>query len=226
MNVLVLEDDEELAVFVRDGLLELGHSVHSVENGQEALTALLGDRFDVAVLDRLVPGLDGLSVVKQARQAGCQTPMLLLTALGGIEERVVGLESGADDYLIKPFAFTELVARVVALGRRPPNILVHDQLVVGDIEVNLSRRTVTREGRPIDLQPREFSLLEQLMRSPDRIVTRAMLLDRVWNFGFDPQTNIVETHMSRLRTKLNHGFDQDAIRTVRGSGYILRQPGD
>lgn len=224
MNILMLEDDRELAAFIHDSLNELGHSVHGVENGHDALSALVNDSFEVAVLDRLVPGLDGLSVVRRAREAGCQTPILLLTALGGIEERVAGLESGADDYLVKPFAFSELAARVTALSRRPPNTVMHDRLVVRDIEMNLSRRTVTREGRPVELQPREFSLLEQLMRSPERVVTRAMLLDRVWNFGFDPQTNIVETHMSRLRTKLNHGFDGDAIRTVRGAGYILRGP--
>ena len=226
MNLLVLEDDREVAGFLGEGLRELGHHVHGVENGQDALFALMNGHFDVAVLDRLVPGLDGLSVVKQARAAGCQTPVLLLTALASIEDRVAGLEGGADDYLVKPFAFAELAARIAALGRRPPNILAHDRLVIGDIEVNLARRTVTRGGRPVELQPREFSLLEQLMRSPDRIVTRAMLLDRVWNFGFDPQTNIVETHMSRLRTKLNHGFEEDAIRTVRGAGYILRHAGD
>ena len=226
MKILVLEDDKELAAFVGDGLRQLSHHVHGVDNGQDALIALMNSHFDVAVLDRLVPGLDGLSVVKQARQAGCQTPLLLLTALDGIEERVVGLEAGADDYLVKPFAFAELAARVAALGRRPPNILAHDKLIVGDIEVDFGRRIVTRAGRSIELQPREFSLLEQLMRSPGQVVTRAMLLDRVWNFSFDPQTNIVETHMSRLRTKLNHGFDHDAIRTIRRSGYILRQPGD
>lgn len=222
MNVLLLEDDEELAAFVRKGLQELGHTVRTCANGHDALDSIMGDKFDVAVLDRMVPGIDGLSVLRQARQAGCQTPVLLLTALGGIEDRVVGLESGADDYLVKPFAFAELAARVAALARRPASTAPTDRLVVGDIEMNLSRRSVTRAGRTIELQPREFSLLEQLMRSPDRVVTRSILLDRIWNFGFDPQTKIVETHLSRLRTKLNHGFNGDVIRTVRGAGYILR----
>ncbi|HEX7874871.1 MAG TPA: response regulator transcription factor [Sphingobium sp.] len=226
MNFLVLEDDAELAGFIGRGLQELGHQVMQVNNGQEALGALIANRFDVAVLDRLVPGLDGVSVLERAREAGCQTPILILSALGGIEERVVGLEAGADDYLAKPFAFSELTARLNALARRPPNTVTVERLVVGDIEMDLRRRMVKRGGQLVDLQPREFSLLEQLMRSPDRVITRTLLLDKVWAFGFDPQTNIVETHMSRLRTKLNRGFTEDAIRTVRGSGYILRQTDD
>ncbi len=224
MNLLVLEGDGKLLAFILSSLQQLGHSVRGLENGQEALSALVNESFDVAVLDRLVPGLDGLAVVKRAREAGCQTPILMTSALAEIDDRVVGLDSGADDYLVKPFAFAELAARVAALGRRPPNTVMHDRLVFNDIEMNLGRHSVTRGGCLVELQPREFSLLEQLMRSPERVVTRAILFDRVWNFGFDPQTNIVETHMSRLRTKLNHGFDHDAIRTVRGSGYILRGP--
>jgi two-component system OmpR family response regulator len=225
MNILLLEDDEALTAFIARGLEELGHHVHCVSNGQAAGTMLMGMRFDVAVLDRMVPGMDGLSVVRLAREAGCQTPVLLLTALGGIEDRVLGLEAGADDYLVKPFAFSEFVARLIALTRRPPNMIGNDVLACGAIEMDLKRRTVRRDGRAIELQPREFSLLEQLLRSPDRVVSRTMLLDQVWNFGFDPQTNIVETHMSRLRSKLNQGFSADAIRTVRGSGYILAEIG-
>lgn len=221
MDVLVLEDDQELAGYINAGLRELGHNVHLASSGQEALKSLMNDRFDVAVLDRLVPDLEGLSVLKRARDSGCKTPVLMLTALGGIEDRVEGLEAGADDYLIKPFAFSEFAARLNALARRPHDTVVHDVITVGAIEMNLRRRTVKRAGRTVDLQPKEFSLLEQLMRSPDCIVSRSILLERVWNFGFDPQTNIVETHMSRLRTKLNLGFETNAIRTVRGSGYIL-----
>jgi two-component system OmpR family response regulator len=164
--------------------------------------------------------------MKQARDGGCQTPILMLTALGGIEDRVEALEGGADDYLTKPFAFAEFAARLIALARRPAPQTLQQNLVIGDIEMNLARRTVRRAGLPIDLQPREFSLLEQLMRSPDRVVTRTLLLERIWNFGFDPQTNIVETHMSRLRTKLNQGFAHNAIRTVRGSGYIMNPADD
>lgn len=221
VNILVLEDDEELAEFVGKGLAEAGHQVHRSRDGHDAVAILIETRLDVAVVDRMVPGLDGLSVVKRARAAGCQTPILLLTAVAGIEDRVDGLEAGADDYLVKPFAFSELLARRSALARRPPTTIDHDLLVVGDIRMDLRRRTLKRGGRPVELQPREFSLLEQLMRSPDRVVSRTTLLNRVWNFGFDPQTNIVETHMSRLRSKLNQGFDRNAIRTVRGSGYIL-----
>ena len=222
MNIFLLEDDEELSSYIVGGLKELGHGVSLAVSGLDALKALTNDRFDVAVLDRLVPDLDGLSVMTHARRSGCETPVLMLTALGGIEDRVEGLDAGADDYLTKPFAFSELVARLNALARRPATTAPQNRLAVGEIEMDLERRTVKRRGRPIALQPREFSLLEQLMRSPDRIVTRTMLLERVWSFGFDPQTNIVETHMSRLRTKLNGGFDINAIRTVRGSGYILR----
>lgn len=221
MNILLLEDDEELSSYITGGLNELGHNVSLTVSGFDALKALTRDRFDVAVLDRLVPDLDGLSVMTHARRAGCDTPVLMLTALGGIEDRVEGLDSGADDYLTKPFAFSEFVARLNALARRPAVTVPRNQLTVGEIEMDLERRSVKRRGQIILLQPREFSLLEQLMRSPDRIVTRTMLLERVWNFGFDPQTNIVETHMSRLRTKLNRGFETNAIRTVRGSGYIL-----
>ncbi|MBN8844120.1 MAG: response regulator transcription factor [Sphingomonadales bacterium] len=221
MNILVLEDDRALSDYIAEGLGELGHHVERVEHGQDALASLLRSPFDVAVLDRMVPGIDGLGVAREARRAGCHTPILMLTALAGIEDRVEGLEGGADDYLVKPFAFSEFAARLIALSRRGPQHVPQGQLVVGDIEMNVLRRTVKRGGRAIDLQPREFSLLEQLMRNPDRVMTRTLLLDRIWNLGFDPQTNIVETHMSRLRTKLNLGFDTNAIRTVRGSGYIL-----
>jgi len=226
MNVLVLEDDPELSKYLGSGLGELGHHSRLVTSGHETLDLLADEQFDVAVLDRMVPGLDGLSVMKQARDGGCQTPILMLTALGGIEDRVEALEGGADDYLTKPFAFAEFAARLIALARRPAPQTLQQNLVVGDIEMNLARRTVRRAGLPIDLQPREFSLLEQLMRSPDRVVTRTLLLERIWNFGFDPQTNIVETHMSRLRTKLNQGFAHNAIRTVRGSGYIMNPADD
>lgn len=225
MNVLLLEDDRELATFIADGLGELGHRAERTERGDEALAALVASEFDVAILDRMVPGLDGLEVMRAARRAGCQTPILMLTALSGIEDRVEGLEGGADDYLVKPFAFSELAARLAALTRRPPTRIERDRLRFAGIEMDLRRRTVKREGRIIDLQAREFSLLEQLMLNSDRIMTRTLLLDRIWNFGFDPQTNIVETHMSRLRSKLNRGFETDAIRTVRGSGYILASDG-
>jgi two-component system OmpR family response regulator len=223
VNILLLEDDRALSAYVETGLKELGHQVRLAVSGDDALSHLLHEDVDVAVLDRLVPGLDGLSVMREARAAGCHTPILMLTAVSGISDRVEGLEAGADDYLVKPFAFSELAARLTALARRPPSQASQDSLVVDDIEMSLNRRTVKRAGKTIDLQPREFALLEQLMRNPDRIMTRTLLLERIWNFGFDPQTNIVETHMSRLRSKLNQGFATSAIRTVRGSGYIMNR---
>lgn len=226
MNLLLLEDDAESAGFVSRGLREAGHTVHVVADGEAALGDILRGGFDVLILDRLVPGRDGLSVLKAARAQGCEAPAIMLTAMSRIEDRVTGLEDGADDYLVKPFAFVELAARVAALGRRPPPGEVANVLKVGEVELDLIRREVRRAGRAIDLQPREFSLLEQLMRHPGRIVTRTMLLDRVWNFGFDPKTNIVETHMSRLRSKLNAGFEAGAIRTVRGAGYVISADAD
>lgn len=227
MRVLVLEDDIQLSEYIELGLAALGHQVCLVNSGDTALNALMSDDFDVAALDRLVPGRDGLSVAQEARMSGCRTPLLMLTALGGISERVEGLEAGADDYLVKPFAFSELAARLMALARRPHSWQPPAaSLKIGDVELNVDARTVRRAGKAIVLQPREFALLEQLMRSPGKVVTRTLLLERIWNFGFDPQTNIVETHMSRLRTKLNHGFDRSAIRTVRGAGYIMNSADD
>lgn len=221
MNVFLLEDDAETAAFIARGLAECGHRVDVVHDGASALQRLGEARYDVLVLDRMTPEIDGLSVLKAIRAAGRSTPALLLTAMSQIADRVTGLEEGADDYLVKPFAFAELAARVTALGRRPAAAEAATVLRAGEVEMDLLRREVRRCGRLIELQPREFALLEQLMRSTGRVVTRTMLLERVWNFGFDPKTNIVETHMSRLRAKLNDGFDQDAIRTVRGAGYLM-----
>lgn len=221
MKLLLLEDDASSAAFIERGLRELGHQVTIADCGEQAIGKIATSSYDVLILDRMVPGIDGVSVLKQARRDHCQTPAILLTAMSGIEDRVVGLEAGADDYLVKPFAFVELVARINALSRRPALGETGTQLRAGDIEMDLLRRTVRRAGRTIDLQPREFLILEQLLRNADRVVTRTMLLDRVWDLGFDPRTNIVETHISRLRTKLNEGFDRDAIQTVRGSGYMI-----
>lgn len=224
MRILLLEDDQDMRDYLARGLKELGHHVVVEGEGKAALARTLAEAFDILVLDRMVPGLDGLTVLKLARNAGCQSPAIILSAMSGIEDRVAGLEGGADDYLIKPFAFAELAARLGALARRPPpgdRAEAQLMLCVGGIELDLIRRTVKRSGRIIDLQPREFSLLEYLLRNPDRLVTRTMLLDRVWNFGFDPKTNIVETHMSRLRTKLNEGGAENLIRTIRGSGYMI-----
>lgn len=225
MKILLAEDDSETAGFVANGLDELGHNVLRAGNGPDALHLALTEEPDVIVLDRMMPGLDGVSVLKRLRAAGIATPVLLLTALGRIEDRVEGLEAGSDDYLVKPFAFSELAARVNALGRRRPLGEAVTELSSGPLRMDLLKREVRRDGTPVALQPREFRLLEELMRNADRAVTRTMLLERVWGFHFDPQTNIVETHISRLRAKLNEGGGEDPIETVRGVGYRMRRPG-
>jgi two-component system OmpR family response regulator len=222
MRVLVAEDDSETAEFVRRGLGELGHQASVATSGTDALHLATTEQFDVIVLDRMLPELDGLSVLRRLRAAAIRTPVLLLTALGRTEDRVEGLEAGADDYLVKPFAFSELSARLNALLRRAPGTEEVTRIEVGTIAIDLLKREVLRSGRPVVLQPREFRLLEELMRNADRVVTRTMLLERVWDFHFDPRTNIVETHMSRLRAKLNEGFAVDAIETLRGVGYRMR----
>lgn len=218
MRVLVVEDDAETAEFIKQALGSRGHIVEHAATGREGLQIATSMIHDVAIIDRMLPGLDGLSLVKQLRADGNPVPVLFLTNLGGIDDRVEGLESGGDDYLVKPFAVSELLARVGALVRRLPTAQTH--LKAGDLEMDLLTRIVTRSGQKIELQPREFKLLECLMRNAGRVVTRTMLLETVWNFHFDPKTNIVETHISRLRAKL--GADQDLIQTVRGSGYAIR----
>lgn len=222
MRILIIEDDAETRRFVAKGLSEIGHHVTTSEDGRDGLFQATDGPFDAIVVDRMMPGLDGLALVRMLRAGGTTTPILMLTAIGGIADRVEGLEGGADDYLVKPFAFSELAARVQALGRRPAAQGDPNRLAVGDIALNLDRRTVERGGRRIALQPREFALLAELMRNPRRVMTRTMLLERVWDFDFDPKTNIVETHLSRLRAKLNAGFHTDAIETVRGAGYMIR----
>ena len=221
MRILIAEDDEDMARFIRRGLGELGHSPIVTANGTDALHLLSTGEFDVAILDRMLPGMDGLSVLRRIRAAGIELPVLLLTALGRIEDRVSGLDSGADDYLVKPFAFSELAARINALARRRPLQPELTHLAHGGIVVDLLKRQVQRDGRPILLQPREFHILTELMREEGKVVTRTMLLERVWNYHFDPQTNIVDTHISRLRSKLNEGGLPDLIETVRGAGYRM-----
>lgn len=224
MKVLVIEDDAETAAYIANGLSENGHVVDRASNGHEGLFLAGGGAYDVAIVDRMLPGLDGLSFVKDLRGDGIRTAVLFLTNLGGIDDRVEGLDAGADDYLVKPFAFSELLARVNALGRRPVTSATETVLRFADLEMDLLKRNVTRDGRDIELQPREFKLLEYLMRHAGRVVTRTMLLEMVWDFHFDPKTNIVETHMSRLRAKIDRGFDSELIHTIRGSGYSLRAP--
>ena len=222
MRVLLAEDDAETAGFVAHGLDELGHVVTPVATGEDALHLGTVDTFDVIVLDRMMPGIDGIEVLKRWRAAGVTAPVLMLTALGGIADRVSGLDAGADDYLVKPFAFAELAARLAALRRRPPISEVVTRLEVGDIVLDALKRQVWRAGKEIHLQPREFALLELLMRHAGKVVTRTMFLEQVWDFHFDPQTNIVETHLSRLRTKLKGDGAPDPIETLRGVGYRMR----
>lgn len=221
MKILLIEDDDQTAKFVARGLREHGHMVEHSANGRDGLFLATGGGHDVMVIDRMLPAVDGLTIVKSIRSAGIRTPVLLLTTLGGINDRVDGLEAGADDYLTKPFAFAELMARVNALARRPPMAMEATTLRIGDLELDRLKRSVVRAGRRIELQPQEFRLLEYLMRHAGQVVTRTMLLENVWEFHFDPHTSVVETHISRLRNKVDRDFDEELIRTVRGSGYVL-----
>ena len=222
MKLLLVEDDQEAAHYLSRALVESGNTVELAASGRDGLFLAAGGSYDVIVLDRMLPELDGLSVLRTLRAGKVRTPVLLLTALDSIDDRVEGLDAGADDYLVKPFAFAELLARVNALARRPPPQDVVTALKVGDLQIDLLKRAVSRGGAKIELQPREFQLLEYLMRNAGRVVTRTMLLEAIWHFHFDPQTNIVETHMSRLRAKIDRGHPSELIRTVRGSGYIMQ----
>ncbi|MGN6098708.1 MAG: winged helix-turn-helix domain-containing protein [Bosea sp. (in: a-proteobacteria)] len=224
MKILVIEDDKTTSAYIRNGMAELGHVVDIAENGRDGLFLAAGEPYDVMIVDRMLPGLDGLGIIKTIRAAGVRTPVLFLTALSGIDDRVDGFQAGGDDYLVKPFAFAELVARIQALARRPPMNDLQTVLKVADLEMDLLKRKVSRAGKEIDLQPREFRLLEFLMQNAGRLVTRTMLLEHVWEYHFDPRTNIVETHVSRLRSKVDRDFDKELIETVRGSGYLIRDP--
>jgi two-component system OmpR family response regulator len=223
MLVLVIEDDVEAAAFLGRGLQESGHLAQLVHNGPDGLQCAGEGGFDVIVLDRMLPGLDGLSIIAALRDAGIATPILILSALSDTDERVTGLRAGGDDYLVKPFAFSELLARIEALARRRPE-LVEKVLNVGDLRLDRLKRSVTRDGRAINLQPREFRLLEFLMMHVDQVVTRTMLLENVWDYHFDPQTNVIDVHVSRLRTKIDKEFATPLLHTVRGTGYSLRTP--
>jgi two-component system OmpR family response regulator len=224
MKILVIEDDEETASYLANGLQERGHVVARAANGRDGLFHAAGESYDVMIIDRMLPGLDGLAIVRTIRAAGIATPVLFLTAMNGIDDRVDGLNAGADDYLIKPFAFSELVARVAALARRSSSAPVATVMRVADLEIDLLAHTVKRAGHAIELQPREYRLLEFLMRHAGEVQTRTMLLESVWDFHFDPQTNVVDVHISRLRTKIDRGFAQQLIHTIRGAGYCLRAP--
>jgi two-component system, OmpR family, response regulator len=221
VRILVAEDDNDTAEFISRGLRELGHNVVPAADGIDAMHLLSAEQFDVAIVDRMLPRLDGLSIVRRARAAEIHIPVLLLTALGRIEDRVLGLDAGADDYLVKPFAFSELAARVNALARRKPMKTEATRLEHRGLVVDLLKRQVLRENIVVSVQPREFLILKELMREEGKVVTRTMLLERVWNYHFDPQTNIVDTHISRLRSKLNEGGKADLIETIRGVGYRM-----
>ncbi len=226
MRALIIEDDAETAGYVAKGLTETGFVVDVVGDGKDGLVRALAEDYDVAVIDRMLPGLDGLSIVEALRRAGNHTPVLFLTAMGAVEDRVAGLRGGADDYLVKPFAFSELHARIDPLLRRGAGgDAAPTTLTVADLEMDLLARTVTRAGRVVELQPREFKLLEVLMRNAGHVVTRTMLLEHVWDYNFDPQTNVIDVHISRLRRKIDRGFGVALLHTVRGAGYSLRVPG-
>ena len=227
MRALIIEDDEVVARFIAKGLRQHGYLVDVARDGRDGLFHALEQAYDVMVVDRMLPGLDGLSVLKTVRSAGNTTPILILSALAEVDNRVEGLRAGGDDYLTKPFAFSELIARLEALQRRPRGgTPAHTVYRAGDLELDPRRRTVARAGEPIRLLPREFALLEYLMRHRGQVVTRTMLLENVWDYHFDPQTNVVDVHVSRLRAKVDRPFSEPLIETVRGVGYRLRDPGD
>ena len=221
MRILIVEDDLEAAEAMVKGLTEAGHECTTAGDGEEGLTAARKGEFGVFIVDRMMPRLDGLTMVELLRAEGDGTPVLFLSALGEIVDRVAGLRAGGDDYLVKPYAFAELIARVEALARRRETGSVQTLLRVGDLEMDLIGRAVHRQGKEIDLQPREFQLLEFMMRHAGQSVTRTMLLEKVWEYHFDPQTNVIDVHISRLRSKIDKGFERPMLQTVRGAGYRL-----
>jgi len=223
MRVLVIEDDAQLAAYLAKAFGEMGANVDLADNGRNGLFLADGNPYDVMVVDRMLPELDGLAIIRTLRASGNATPVLILSALGEVDHRVEGLRAGGDDYLVKPFAFSELHARIEALMRRAaPGDAPTTHFNVADLELDLLKREVRRAGQPIALQPREFKLLEYLMRHAGQVVTRTMLLENVWDYHFDPQTNVIDVHISRLRAKIDKDFDQPLLQTVRGAGYMLR----
>ena len=224
MRLLLLEDDSATRGYLNLVLAAAGHVVDSCSSGSDAIFLGLSTAYAVPILDRMVPGVDGFGVLKALRAAGSQTPALFLTAMDGVDDRVEGVEAGADNYLVKPFAAIELLARVNALARRPPATMVITSRQVGDLEIDLFKRLVTRAGRRIELPAQEFRLLDYLMAHAGEVVTRTMLLENVWSFHFDPQTHVTESHISRLRAKVDRGFAFELIQTVRGAGYRIDVP--
>ncbi|MFT3763002.1 MAG: response regulator transcription factor [Pseudoxanthomonas sp.] len=221
MRILLVEDDAETADYIGEGLREQGHQVSHAVDGRDGLYLAMSTTPELLIADRMLPGLDGLSMVRALRSAGADLPVLFLTALGGVDDRVLGLKAGGDDYLTKPFSFAELSARVEALARRPRALAPQTLLRVHDLEIDLLARSVRRGEQPIELQPREFRLLEYLARNAGQVVTRTMLLEHVWDLHFDPQTNVVDSHISRLRAKIDRDRPTALIHTVRGAGYRL-----
>jgi two-component system, OmpR family, response regulator len=222
MKLLVVEDDRETSAYLAKGLGESGYVVDRVGDGREGLFLASSGDYDAIVLDRMLPAMDGLAMLGALRAAEIRTPALILSALGSVDDRVKGLRAGGDDYLVKPFAFSELLARIEALLRRGVAAPATTRLQVSDLELDLLTRTVKRDGKTIELLPREFRLLEYLMRNAGHVVTRTMLLEHVWDYHFDPQTNVVDVHVSRLRQKIDKGFERPLLHTVRGAGYCLR----
>jgi two-component system OmpR family response regulator len=222
MKILLVEDNERVAGFLVKGLREAGHTVDHADNGRDGLFLASSESYDTIIMDRVLPGgIEGLGIVEALRKTGIKTPILILSALGEVDDRIRGLRAGGDDYLAKPFAFGELVARLDALVRRSQDTGPESDLAVGDLRMNPLSRTVTRAGKPIQLQPREFRLLEFLLRHAGQVVTRTMLLENVWDYHFDPQTNVIDSHVSKLRRKIDSGFDTPLLHTVRGAGYKL-----
>ena len=222
MKILLAEDDKETGSYLQKGLSGEGHTVDLLSDGREALTQAMSRPYDLMILDRMMPGLDGLSLLKSVRAARIETPTILLTAMGSTDDKVEGLRAGADDYMVKPFAFVELLARIDVIARRPALKEEITELVVGDLRLDLLRRELVREGQVIELQPREFLLLKYFMERPGRVQTRTILLETVWGLHFDPKTSVVETHISRLRTKIDKPFEKQHLVTLHGVGYVLQ----
>jgi two-component system OmpR family response regulator len=222
MKILFVEDNERVARFVKKGLVEAGHTVDHADNGRDGMFLAASEPYDVIIMDRMLPGdIDGLGIIAALRKDGNKTPILILSALADVDDRIRGLQSGGDDYLVKPFALGELLARLDALVRRSQESKVETTLVVDDLYVNLVSRKVTRGGKTVTLQPREFKLLEYLMRHANQVVTRTMLLENVWDYHFDPRTNVIDVHVSKLRQKIDAGSERPLLRTIRNAGYML-----
>lgn len=223
MRILVIEDDDKIASFIVKGFQQAGMAVDRAANGEDGLHLLLGETYDSAIVDIMLPKLDGLGLIERMRRQKVTTPVIILSAKRSVDDRVTGLQSGADDYLVKPFAFSELLARVQALIRRSTGTPETVRLAVADLIMNLLRREVTRQNQPIELQPREYSLLEYLMRNAGRVVSKTMILEHVWDYSFDPQTNVVDVLVCRLRNKIDRDFPQKLIHTIRGVGYVIKE---